>query len=89
VFLVGPLSLDFGSVAQTFRVNTGDRRGPLPPLVDKYYNLLMIFSALNRASRSDTASSGVTMLEIVLPLIKLAGCRIGVSAARQCPGRRS
>jgi hypothetical protein len=31
----------------------------------------------------------VTMLDIVLPLIEAVGCRIGVIAARQCPGLRS
>jgi hypothetical protein len=48
----------------------------------------MIFSAANLASGSEAKSSGVTMLEIVLPVMP-ADCRTGVIAARQCPGLRS
>ena len=46
----------------------------------------MIFSAANRASDSDTKSSGVTKLDVILPRMKLPGCRLGVMAARQCLG---
>jgi hypothetical protein len=52
-------------------------------------SFLMIFSAANLASASDAESSGVTMLDIVLPDMKAPGFRIGVMAARQCPGLRS
>ncbi len=50
---------------------------------------LIIFSAANLASGSDAESSGVTMLDIVLPEMKVPARRIGVIAARQCPGLRS
>jgi hypothetical protein len=53
------------------------------------YSFRIIFSAANLASASDAKSSGVTKLDVILPRMKLRDCRLGVMAARQCPGRRS
>jgi hypothetical protein len=53
------------------------------------YSFLMIFSAANLASDSDTESSGVTKLDVVRPGMNEPDRRCGVMAARQCPGRRS
>jgi hypothetical protein len=49
----------------------------------------MIFSAAAFASDSQSKSSGVTKLVVVLPWINLLDGRIGVMAARQYPGLRS
>jgi hypothetical protein len=75
-----------------------DNRRPAPGEPDTYrmlsngntlYSCLMSFSAADLASNSDAASSGVTKLCVVLPLMTLPDCRYGVMAARQYPGRRS
>jgi hypothetical protein len=53
------------------------------------YSFRMIFSAAAFASDSQSKSSGVTKLVVVLPWINLLDGRIGVMAARQYPGLRS
>jgi hypothetical protein len=78
-----------GSVISVAYVNDEAAVCTIPDSAGDNYSFRMIISAASLASRSDAESSGVTVLEIVLPFIKVAGCRIGVNAARQYPGRRS